>query len=550
MLKRLSFLILILSGGAAAQEADVDALMAGFAEDGPGGVVAVYRGGDIEFAKGYGLANVEHGVPNSPSTPYHVASVSKQFTAFAVALLADQGRLSLDDDVRRYIPELADFGHPITLRHLATHTSGLRDHWTLWAMAGGRMDDVIRQGDLMRLVQRQRDLNFVPGTEHLYSNTGYLLLAEVVARVTGEPFGVWMEAHVFAPLGMDDTQVVDDHERIVPGRAASYYSADGELKRAVLSYANAGATGLVMTAEDLAHWLRNLATHEVGGPAVAEAMLERGVLASGDTLGYALGVVADEHRGLRRIRHGGSDAGFRTSLVYYPEIDAGIVAMGNVASFDAGRTATAVAEVFFSEHMTPASAAQAPLTDRVRVPLARLDAYAGAYRIEDGPAVTITRTGDGLAMEVEGWPPAPLAALADTLFRVAVPGVDVRVGLSVAPDGRVERGTFYQGERSTPLRRLGESAWDPSPEALAALAGRYVSPELDAAYEARVDGDRLVLVHRRHGEIALSPTAEDAFSSGVWFLRTVTFERDVAGRPTAMLASSDRVRDLRFERRE
>ena len=551
MPRRLALLVLfVLSGAATAQEAAVDALMAGIAEDGPGGVVAVYRGGEVVFAEGYGLADVEHGVPNTPSTPYHVASVSKQFTAFAVALLADQGRLSLDDDVRRHLPELPDFGHPVTLRHLATHTSGLRDHWTLWAMGGGRMDDVIRQGDLLRLVERQRELNFAPGTEHLYSNTGYLLLAEVVARVTGEPFGAWMGAAVFGPLGMADTQVLDDHERIVPGRAASYYRADGELKRAVLSFANAGATGLVTTAEDLAHWLRNLATHEVGGPAVASAMLERGVLASGDTLDYALGVVVDEHRGLRRVRHGGSDAGFRTFLAYYPEIDAGVVALGNVASFDAG-VATAVAETVFGEHMDPAPAPQPPPADLdVRVPSARLDAYAGAYRIENGPVVTVTRAGDGLAMRVEGWPQAPLAALADTLFRVDVPGVDVRAGFHVGPDGQVEGGTFYQDGRGTPLQRLGASAWDPGPEALAALAGRYASSELDTAYEARVDGGRLVLVHRRHGEIALTPLADGAFAGDVWFLRTVAFERDAAGRATAMRASSDRVRDLRFDRQE
>ncbi len=195
----------------------VDQMMAAYRADTPGGVVAVVRGGEIVFGAGYGLANVEYGAPNAKSTPYHMASVSKQFTAFAVVLLSLEGKLGLDDDVRKYLPEVPDFGHAITLRHLLNHTSGIRDQWALWAMSGGRMDDVIRQQDLMRLVTRQRELNFEPGAEHLYSNTGYMLLSEVVTKASGRPFGEWMKANVFEPLGMSSTQIYDDHERLVPG---------------------------------------------------------------------------------------------------------------------------------------------------------------------------------------------------------------------------------------------------------------------------------------------------------------------------------------------
>jgi len=194
------------------------------------------------FARGYGLANVEDGLPNTPATVYHVASVSKQFTAFAIAMLADQGRLALDDDVRRYVPEVPDFGKTITLRHLLTHTSGLRDQWDLWGIGGGLMGDVIRQQDLLRLVHGQRELNFEPGAEFLYCNTGFMLLSEVVARVTGQPFRDWMRANVFAPLGMNATQVYDDDERLVPGRAYSFQNGADGVRKSVLSYANAGAT--------------------------------------------------------------------------------------------------------------------------------------------------------------------------------------------------------------------------------------------------------------------------------------------------------------------
>jgi CubicO group peptidase (beta-lactamase class C family) len=362
--------------------------------DAPGAVVAVVRAGRPVFVKAYGMANLEYGAPNTAGTVFHVASLSKQFTAFAVARLAADGRLALDADVRTYLPEFPDVGAPITLRHLVHHTSGLRDQWGLWAMAGGRLDDVITQENLLDLVRRQRALDFVPGREHRYSNTNYLLLAEVVARVSGRPFGEWMRTTVFAPLGMTRTHVHDDHERIVPDRAYSYQASPtgGTYRHAVLTFANAGATGLFTTAEDLARWLANFGTGRVGGPAVLRQMQERGVLASGDTLGYAYGLVVDDHHGLRRLHHGGEDAGYRAELAYYPALDAGVVVLSNSALFDAGATARAVAEAFFGDRMrpqpetplapAPPSAVAAPSTPPAapwRPAAADLSQYVGRY---------------------------------------------------------------------------------------------------------------------------------------------------------------------------
>lgn len=551
MARLLALVVLLAASPCRAQgtpvpEAAVDSLMAVYGADGPGGVVAVVRSGEVVFAKGYGLADVEHGVPNTPATPYHLASISKQFTAFAVALLADQGRLSLDDDVRDHVPEVPDFGATITLRHLATHTSGLRDQWALWAMSGGRLDDVIRQGDLLRLVARQRALNFEPGTEHLYSNTGYMLLAEVVARVTGEPFGAWMAANVFGPLGMEATQILDDHERIVPGRAASYYLGEDGLRVAALHLANSGATSMVSTAEDLARWLGNLGTHAVGGPAVARMMRERGTLASGDSLDYALGVTLDEHRGVRRVQHPGSDAGFRTFIGYYPDLDAGVVALGNVASFDRQGVADGLAELFFGDEMDARKPSGGVDDAEVVIPTARLDAFAGRYQIPGGPVLTIARVGDALTIQAPGQPQAPLAPVGDALFRIDDPGFEVRVGFTVAADGSVSGATLHQGGE-LPLQRI---RWDPDPATLASYAGRYVSPELETAYVARVMDDRLVLSHIRHGDIGLAPTAEDVFQGDSWFMGEIAFDRGPDGAVREMRVSNGRVRALLFQKQE
>jgi CubicO group peptidase (beta-lactamase class C family) len=367
--------------------ARVAQIMSDYDSTTPGGVVAVVRGGKLVFARGYGMANLEHGIPNTPETVYHMASVSKQFTAFAILLLAEQGKLSLDDDIRKHLPELHDFGTPITIRQLVHHTSGLRDQWTLWALAGGRLDDVITHADLMNLIRRQKELNFAPGSENLYSNTGYTLLSEIVARVAKEPFGVFMKRNVFDPLGMTHTQIYDDHERLVKGRADSYRrSQNWQWSKSVLSYANRGATSLFTTAPDLALWLDNFRTAKVGGRAVIERMKQRGVLNKGDTIAYAFGIVHGKQRGLTTIGHGGADAGFRTNIVYYPEIDVGVIALGNEVAFNPVQVTSDVAEAFFGDRMSasppppPAPQATPPPAAAAWTPSAtELQAYTGVY---------------------------------------------------------------------------------------------------------------------------------------------------------------------------
>jgi CubicO group peptidase (beta-lactamase class C family) len=321
--------------------------------DGPGAAVAVTRNGRTIFSQGYGSAQLEYRIPVTPTTPFHIASISKQFTTFAIALLARDGHLTWDDDVRLHLPEVQDLGHTVTLRHLAMHTSGVRDQWQLLQMAGWRMDDVITRDQVMALMSRQRELNFEPGAEYLYSNMGYSLLAEVVERVSGQSFGAFLEERVFIPLGMLRTHVHLDHTRVVPGRAYSYRPAQGEWRHAVLSYANQGATSLFTTVEDLARWIGEFENPRVGDPALWAEMRQRGVLNSGDSIAYGLGLSIGTHRGLRTVGHGGSDAGFRTNLLHFPDEGLGVVVFGNSSSFNAGPVAQRVAAVFLDDRMRP-----------------------------------------------------------------------------------------------------------------------------------------------------------------------------------------------------
>ncbi len=366
-------------------EARVDSLFAEWNHpDSPGAAVAVLKDGEVVLERGYGSAQLEYGIPITPATIFHVASVSKQFTTFAVALLAARGELSLDDDVRTHIPEFPDLGHTITLRHLIHHTSGVRDQWELLSMAGWRLDDVITKDHVLSLARRQQELNFEPGAEHLYSNMGYTLLAEVVERVGGLPFTEWMDEQVFAPLDMTSSHMHDDHQRVVPGRAYSYRgSRDRGWQNAVLSYANAGATSLFTTVGDLARWITNLETGELGGPEVLARMREQGVLTNGDTIPYAFAIVRGERRGRTTWSHGGADAGFRSNLLHIPDERLGVVVLGNAASFNAGAMAARVADIFLGEEAEAESTGprgQRPdPPERPELTAEQLEEFAGDY---------------------------------------------------------------------------------------------------------------------------------------------------------------------------
>jgi CubicO group peptidase (beta-lactamase class C family) len=343
-------------------EARVDELMAVYT-DGPGGVVAVVEGGAVVFAKAYGLANLEHRVPMTRESVLDVGSVAKQFTAFAILLLAQRGELSLDDDIRTHLPEVPDFGSVITIRHLVHHMSGLREIYNSSALAGYQSGDGISQEDALRLTSRMRELNFEPGTRYLYSNTGYMLLADIVAETSGMSFPDFMAENVFGPLDMSHTTIMATRGQLIVGAAESY-GRDGEdgFRRIFDNSGIQGAGGIYTTADDLALWMSNYGTVALGGQSAGEQRRQRGVLASGDTLSYAFGITLAEWRGLDVIAHGGSSAGYRASFTYFPELDTGVITMSNFAGFD-GSIAMQVAEAFLGEHMDAAplaTAAEAP----------------------------------------------------------------------------------------------------------------------------------------------------------------------------------------------
>lgn len=512
--------------------------------DSPGAALAVIRKGSVIYKRGYGSANLEYEIPITPSTVFHVASVSKQFTAFAVVMLAHQGRLSLDDDIHQYLHEVPDFGKTITIRHLVHHISGIRDQWELLAIAGWRLDDVITKEHILKMVRHQKELNFEPGKEYLYCNTGFTLLAEIVERVTGQSFREWTEANIFTPLGMSSTQFYDDHERIVKNRAYSYAPVkDKGFKKRRLNYANVGATSLFMTVEDMAKWVQNFDDRRVGGSAVIEQMHEQGVLNSGEKISYAFGLIIGKHKGLQTISHSGGDAGYRSHVIRFPEQKFAVVILSNLGSINPSRLARQVAEIYLTNFIKPEKPkAKKSEQKAVKVDPAIYDTYTGKYYSEPGLIISITKEKNRLMVQTNGRPKVELTPESEIDF--SMKDRDGKLTFHLNNVGEVIKLTLSLGGRDMTGEKF--KPFISNANQLTEFAGDYSSDEAGTTYTMVIKDGKLVSQHRRHNDIKLNPTKADMFLGDQWFFRQVRFTRDNKNRVTGFRLSGGRVRNLRF----
>lgn len=522
-----------------AQEQDdprIDRVFADIEPGEPGCAVGVVRDGTPAFMRGYGTANLEYDVPITPSSIFHVASVSKQFTAMAVALLVADGKVSWQDDIRQYVPEVPDFGKTITLRQLVNHTSGLRDQWDLLAMAGWRFEaDVITQADVLDVTSRQRAPNFDPGDEYLYSNTGFTLLGVVVERVSGESLRVFTSRRIFEPLGMTRTHFHDDHNMVVPGRAYGYAATPAGYRLSIPDFDVVGATSLFTTVEDLARWDRNFLTAEVGGRAVVEDLLTRGVLTSGETIAYAAGLIHDDHRGLPTVRHSGSDAGYRSEFLRFPTEKTSIAVLCSFPDADPGGRARRVADVVLEGRFRESASSNGRDRTSVRLSASQLEAVTGLYAREGTDVLDEVVVRDEMLMFGSN-PGMPLVPVRPDRFQLG--SSDIRfVGGSVLQgviDGRVHA-----------LRKVAPARQDAGSRS--EYVGTYWSDDLAAEYRVEIEAGRLRMWNRKLGRLPMVPRAEDRFSAG---RMQVTFTRDTSGRPDGFTASTNRVRLVRFDRLE
>ena len=327
--------------------ADIDAIFSAWNRpDSPGCAVLIAVDGDPLYRRGHGLASLEHGAPITSATVFNVGSISKQFTAMAILLLEDEGKLRLDDDVRGYVPELPDLGTPMTIRHLLTHTSGLREQSHLLALAGWRDGDVVAERDVLDLVIRQRALNFEPGEDFQYNNTGYTLLALTVRRVSGLALRAYADQWIFKPLGMAQTFFNDDHTTIVPHRADAYGPGPhGQLTRWMPASDHVGPTNLFTSVEDLVRWSDNFVRPRVGGEKLIGRLTTPGRLNDGRLHGYACGLEIGRYRGLRIVSHGGIQHGYRARLALYPDQRVAVAILANLGTIVPGPLVRSITDV-------------------------------------------------------------------------------------------------------------------------------------------------------------------------------------------------------------
>ena len=554
------FVTLIASATAAPQgtapslEAEVDALFAKWNSlDTPGAAVVVVKDGMVVYRKGFGCAQLEYGIPIMPSTVFHVASVSKQFTAMAITMLEEAGRLSANDDIRKYIPELPDFGKTVTIRHLLNHTSGLRDQWDLLILSGWRMDDVITQADIMDRLRRQKELNFAPGEEYLYSNSGFTLLAEVVGRVSGQPFTDWTRDNIFRPLGMTSTHFHLDHQEVVKDRAYSYEGEPGKgFKQSVLNYANVGATSLFTTVEDMANWLRNFDDKRVGGPAVLAKMLTKGVLNNGKEIPYARGVQVDEYKGLKMIGHSGGDAGFRSDVIYFPGERFGVAIFSNLGSFPPGTLTRQIADIYLASKLkqpeapVPGSKTPSgkPAPKEFTLPAKALEAFVGTYWFETNLNVRQVVVDKGKLFYVRSpQNKSELVILSPTEFKFKDAPDEVRVRFSDPTAKGFDTVAVIVGSEP-PVVGKRTVPYSPSPDDLKEFTGKFYSDELDTRYDLSLKSGALFVQSSRGEPAPCEPLKKDVFSVAGY--ARIRFQRDEGGAITGFTVTTGRVRNLKF----
>jgi len=372
--------------------AAVDEVFADLAKPGsPGCALGVYRDGKIIYAKGYGLANLEENIPITPASVFDIGSTSKQFTAASILLLEKQGKLSVNDDVRKYVPELPDYGQKITILHLLNHTSGLRDYLTLMELAGINADSVTTDEDALALITRQKALNFVPGSDWLYSNTGFFLLSVIVKRVSGRTLREFAAENIFSPLSMTHTQYRDDHTSVVPSRAMAYdpkEPADGYVLS--VSYFEQTGDGAVHTSvEDMQKWDENFYSAQIVGKEFLAEIQEQGRLNSGKVLDYAKGLFIEDYRGLHTVSHGGAWGGYRAELLRFPEQHFSVACLCNLGNAAPSKRAHQVADIYLASSLKPKQEKKKEgeesrkKKDSIKLTEEQLQAYAGDYWSEE-----------------------------------------------------------------------------------------------------------------------------------------------------------------------
>ena len=518
-----------------------------------GGVaIAVIKEGKVVYSNAFGMANLEYNVPNRVNTVFHAASLSKQFTAYAILLLESQGKLSLDDDIRTYIPEVPDFGQKITLRQMANHSSGLRDQWRLLHLSGWRPDDVVLNTDIIDLVAQQKELNFTPGSKLMYSNTGFTLLAEVVARVSGQSFAEFTRSNIFEPLQMDNSQFFDDYHKIVENRAYSYQTEAENLFKDKLSFSTVGATNLFTTVMDLIKWVIHLNNIQQNNTELGRKMNTNAHLNNGELTEAAMGQWrGSKYQGMEWIDHTGSDASFRSYLSRFPETNSGVVVLANITPINASAYGLTIANLFLNEFFVESEGlSQKEPFDVVsnykliNLKPAELNLFCGNYwQPEERYNREIKLVNDTLIYYRSESSQTKLVPVGKSEFKMLGDTNDASVFFEKGPKGKnTMRLEIINENKVIPFVKF-EKDFD-----LSTYPGKYYSSEIDASLDFCEKDGNLIVKLFKYPPVSLEPVTVDLFRSRDKNLKKIEFVRNKQGRITGLLVSNGGITNLKYTR--
>ena len=513
----------------------------------PGCAIGVVRNDSLIYAKGYGMANLEYGVPISPETIFHMASVSKQFTAYSIVLLARQGKLRLDDDIHQYLPWFPDLKEKITIRHLLNHTSGIRDQWQLLTIAGTRLDDVITQDHIVKILSKQQALNFKPGEKYSYSNSGFTMLAEIVKAVTGQSLRRFTDSAIFKPLGMKQTHFHDDYTEIEKNRAYSYQRKNlFAFSNSVLSYSNAGATSLFTNINDLSKWVMNFYNPVAGTAADIDQLVQKGKLNDGVELNYALGIVSDTYKGFKQYSHSGGDAGFRTWLTVFPELKMGFMVFSNLGEVNTYEKTYQLVDLFIKD--TSAKAAGVEISvDSSRAIVkneSRAKSFAGDFISEDGAQFSFVLRNRKLYWERYGRSDLLYPGLKDSFTVAKSP--EIKFIFSTTPKKDVLVNQYWPDNNRVLVKYTTDSIQ--TDKQLQMYSGVYYCPELDCKYTIVVKDHELAKTSNKYNNSKLKLVGKDHLFTDYWWMRHLKTISDSNKKITGFEVNDGRIMHLRFNK--
>jgi len=517
--------------------------------DSPGGAVAAIKEGKVILKKTYGLANLEHKILITPQTVFCIGSVSKQFTAFCVALLESRGQLSLDDNIRTHIPEMPDYGVPITIRHLVLHTSGLRDHRMLIYLSGRETGELHGADEVLeKVLARQKIINFNPGDKYEYSNSNYFLLGEIVHRVSGKSLGEFARQNIFEPLGMNSTQYLDDYTRLIKNRASSYYPDENEgFRNYIDTFDLVGSGGVYTTLDDLILWVQNFEKAKVGGSEVIQKVLTRGKLNTGEEIDYSFGLEHGMLKGLQTIFHSGTHGGYGTMIRWFPEQRFVVICLSNFIGLDTRYISRRIVDIYLKDLFK-----EEPKSYQViSLPGEQMQDKAGFYQSPSDRSVLKVSVQNGR-----------LLCESNFSWAVEYAPIDQNEFKSVKPDmpmilkftGSDERPPFviknlYEGREINtyePVKLVSLSEED-----LLEYTGEFDSEEMDTTWRMILKEGKLYVrferAQRRAPQGFLRPTIKDEFAA---WPSIFTFFRDQDGRIAGFVFGPDKKTGIAFRKRQ